>query len=90
MITRAEAKQDLDQKLQFGILKIKDYVDKIYDSVEKRIAELETPNTCEGCRYVGYFSPHESLECGNKDCNFYGCDVDITDGCLKFEPKEQL
>jgi len=48
------------------------------------------PKTCEGCRYVSYFSPHESLECGNKDCNFYGCDVDYTDGCNKHEQKEQL
>lgn len=55
--------------------------------LKKRIIKLTEPKTCKGCRYVGYFSPHESLECGNKDCNFYGCDVDVTDGCNKHEPK---
>lgn len=43
---------------------------------------------CETCKHVAYFSPHDSLECGNSDCSFYGMDVDFTDGCNKHEPKE--
>lgn len=50
--------------------------------------ELQAPKTCEHCKFSGYFSPHESLECLNNDCNFYSVDVDLNDGCNKFEPKD--
>jgi len=55
----------------------------------KEIEALQAPRTCDKCEYVTYFSPHDSLECGNKDCSFYGMDVDFTDGCNKHKPKAQ-
>ena len=51
------------------------------------IKELEDflSRNCSNCKFVGYFSPHESLECQNQDCNFYGTDVDIFTSCNKWE-----
>ena len=63
-------------------------LDKI-TALESHCDKLQAPKTCETCRFVGYYSPHESLECCNKDCNFYSCDVDCEDGCNKHEPKAQ-
>jgi|GEM_PF-4957906 len=64
-----------------------------WNEIDEAIAELEAlqaPKTCETCKYSGYFSPHDSLECLNNDCNFYSCDVDLGDGCNKHEPKDTL
>lgn len=58
-------------------------------SVYAAIEELEDflKRNCSNCKFVGYFSPHESLECQNNDCNFYGNDVDIFTSCNKWEAK---
>ncbi|GEM_PF-6698217 len=79
---REEAKNLIHTHVGQGIAKAMQVVDKIYDDFDKR--------TCEHCKFSGYFSPHESLECLNNDCNFYSVDVDLNDGCNKFEPKETL
>ena len=56
-------------------------------SIYEAIKELEEflSRNCSNCKFVGYFSPHESLECQNQDCNFYGTDVDIFTSCNKWE-----
>ena len=56
-------------------------------SIYEAIKELEDflSRNCSNCKFVGYFSPHESLECQNQDCNFYGNDVDIFTSCNKWE-----
>lgn len=77
-----KAKKTLFPRFSF----IDDKIILLYEA----IAELEAPKTCETCKYSGYFSPHDSLECLNNDCNFYSCDVDLDDGCNKHEPKDPL
>lgn len=63
---------------------------RIYDRFDIQIKELKedySKRNCSNCKFVGYFSPHESLECQNNDCNFYGNDVDIFTSCNKWEAK---
>lgn len=60
---------------------------QVYDAAIAEVEELTKPKTCETCEYSGYFSPHDSLECLNIDCNFYSCDVDLNDGCNKYKSK---
>jgi hypothetical protein len=48
MITREEAKKDLSQKLQLGILKIGEYVDQLFDQHDKQITEYEEDLMSQG------------------------------------------
>lgn len=63
---------------------------QMYDEAIAELEALQALKTCETCKYSGYFSPHDSLECLNNDCNFYSCDVDLNDGCNKHEAKDTL
>lgn len=82
-------KNDLEElKAKKILLPRFSFIDDRIILLNEAITELETPKTCETCRYSGYFSPHDSLECLNNDCNFYSCDVDFNDGCNKWKPKD--
>ena len=60
-----------------------------FSNVNEAIKELEAleNRSCDSCKFIGYFSPHEILECQNADCNFFGSDVDFSDSCNKWESK---
>lgn len=62
-------------------------VEELHNEIDEAIKELEDflKRNCSNCKFVGYFSPHESLECQNNDCNFYSNDVDIFTSCNKWE-----
>lgn len=64
-------------------------VEELHNEIDEAIKELEDflKRNCSNCKFVGYFSPHESLECQNNDCNFYSNDVDIFTSCNKWEAK---
>lgn len=55
MIKREELKQDLHQKIKLNILKIGEFIDKIYD-------ELET-KSCEGCIHHKAYNGNFPLSC---------------------------
>jgi len=90
MITREEAKHDLHQKLQLGILKIGEYVDKLFDQqdqLQQHIKSLEAKlNTeqleCDGCKWYDELKP-SSCDCLEPCKRFkHGWDKD------RYEPKD--
>lgn len=76
-MTREERKKYVDDNFTF--LAMSDafsLVDQVYDDFEQRIAELESPGTCEGCEYEGYRP------------NLLPCMSCTRQGTDRYEPKE--